>query len=319
MTRLPGGAVLIHAGVILVLFGLQYIASDYVELSLTRIMLLAIFAMGYNMLFGYLGLLSLGHAMFFAVGLYVSAIGTTRLGLGVPTAFLASILTGAVFSLLVGAIALRARGVAFMIVTLMFSQAAFLTVLYFGAYTRGDEGIVIPDTVRRFALAGMPVDLTDAGTRYNLALVLLAITMAICLAIVRSPIGHVLIAIRENESRTEMLGFDVWRYKLLTVVISGTFSAVSGSAYALMFAFAGSTLASIQYSIHPLLWTLLGGPATILGPLVGTALMFSLVNFVSGFTTANLLAVGVVLILLVLFFPKGILGTVRERWLTWLP
>jgi branched-chain amino acid transport system permease protein len=165
----------------------------------------------------------------------------------------------------------------------------------------------------------MPVDLTDAGTRYNLALALLAITIAICLAIVRSPIGHVLIAIRENESRTEMLGFDVWRYKLLTVVISGTFSAVSGSAYALMFAFAGSTLASIQYSIHPLLWTLLGGPATILGPLVGTALMFSLVNFVSGFTTANLLAVGVVLILLVLFFPKGILGTVRERWFTWLP
>ena len=103
------------------------------------------------------------------------------------------------------------------------------------------------------------------------------------------------------------------------LVVSGTLSAVSGAAYALMFAFAGATLASIQYSIHPLLWTLLGGPATVLGPLIGTGLMYSLVNFVSGFTTANLLAVGVVLILLVLFFPKGILGTVRERWLPWLP
>jgi len=101
--------------------------------------------------------------------------------------------------------------------------------------------------------------------------------------------------------------------------VSGTLSALSGAAYALMFAYAGSTLASIQYSIHPLLWTLLGGAATILGPLLGTALMFALVDFASGFTNANLLAVGVVLIVLVLFFPKGILGTIRERWLPWLP
>jgi branched-chain amino acid transport system permease protein len=129
----------------------------------------------------------------------------------------------------------------------------------------------------------------------------------------------VLVAIRENEARTEMLGFDVWRYKLFAVVVSGALSATAGAAYALMFAFAGATLASIQYSIHPLLWTLLGGPATILGPLIGTGLMYALTNFVSGFTTANLLAVGVVLILLVLFFPKGLLGTIRERWLPWLP
>jgi branched-chain amino acid transport system permease protein len=86
-----------------------------------------------------------------------------------------------------------------------------------------------------------------------------------------------------------------------------------------MFAYAGSTLASIQYSINPLLWTLLGGAATVLGPVLGTALMFVLVDFASGFTTASLLFVGVVLILLVLFFPKGILGTLRQRYVKWLP
>ena len=319
MTGAHGRAIALHLGVVLMLFALQFAAGDYLRLSLTRIMLLAIFAMGYNLLYGYAGLLSLGHAMFFAAGLYVAALGTTLVGLSAPTAFIAAIAAGALFSLLIGIVALRASGVAFMIVTLMFSQAAFLTVLYFGNYTRGDEGIVIPETIRRFTIAGLPVDLTDPATRYNLALVLLTLAMAACLAIVKSPIGRVLIAIRENEQRTAMLGYDVTRYKLFALVVSGTLSALSGAAYALMFAYAGSTLASIQYSIHPLLWTLLGGAATVLGPLLGTALMFGLVDLASGFTNANLLAVGVVLIALVLFFPKGILGTIRDRWLKWLP
>ena len=316
---MSGKAVLLHAGVIAALFLLQFAASDYAVLMLTRIMVLAIYAMGYNILFGYTGLLSLGHAMFFAAGLYAAALGVTRLGLGVPEAFAVAILTGIAVSFLIGLVALRASGVAFMIVTLMFAQAAFLTVLYFGEYTRGDEGIVIPDTLRAFSFMGIEADLTNPVLRYNLALAFLAAAIALCLAVVRSRIGHVLVAIRENESRTAMLGYDVARYKLIAFVLSGSFAAFAGACYALMFAYAGSSLASIQYSIHPLLWTLLGGAATVLGPVLGTALMFFLVDFASGFTTASLLFVGVALILLVLFFPKGILGTLRQRVMPWLP
>lgn len=312
-------SLLLHLAVIVAMFLLQFAASDYFVLTLTRIMVLAVYAIGYNILFGYAGLLSLGHAMFFATGLYAAALGVTRLGLGVPEAFLFAALAGIAVSLAVGLVALRATGVAFMIVTLMFSQAAFLTVLYFGDVTRGDEGIVIPDTMRRFSLLGLDVDLTNPVLRYNLALGLLALAIGLCLWVVRSRTGHVLVAIRENESRTAMLGYDVKRYKLTAFVLSGSFAAVSGAAYALMFAYAGSTLASIQYSIHPLLWTLLGGAATVLGPVLGTLIMFLLVDFASGFTTANLLMVGVVLILLVLFFPKGLLGTVRQRFIGWLP
>jgi branched-chain amino acid transport system permease protein len=311
--------VILHAAVILALFLTQFMASDYAVLTLTRIMVLAVYALGYNILFGYAGLLSLGHAMFFATGLYAAALGVTRFGLSVPMAFLLAIMIGAAVSYLVGLIVLRASGVAFMIVTLMFSQAAFLTVLYFGAYTRGDEGIIIPDTQRVFDLAGLTVDLTNPLVRYNLALAFLALGIAICLLVVRSKTGHVLVAIRENESRTAMLGYDVARYKLRAFVLSGTFAAVAGASYALMFAYAGATLASIQYSINPLLWTLLGGAATVLGPVLGTALMFVLVDVASGFTTASLLFVGVALILLVLFFPKGILGTLRQRYVGWLP
>jgi branched-chain amino acid transport system permease protein len=304
---------------LLLLWLAQFIVSDYVLLSLTRIMVLAVFAVAYNVMFGYTGLLSLGHAMFFAVGVYTAALGVTRGGFSVPFAFIAAILAGAVFSTAVGAVALRAKGIAFMIVTLMFSQAVFLTVLYFGDYTRGDEGIVIKDELRRFAVAGLPVDLANPVLRYNLAFAFLAMVVGLVLVLVKSRIGHVLVAIRENETRAAMLGYDVGRYKLLAVVISGTLSAASGAAYTLMFAYAGATLASMQYSIHPLLWTLLGGAATVVGPVLGTGLMFALTDLASTYTNANLLAVGIVLILTVLFFPKGILGTIRERWSPWLP
>lgn len=309
----------LHFAVVAVLFASQFFAGDYGVLTLTRIMVLAIYAIGYNLLYGYTGLLSLGHAMFFATGLYVAAISTTQVGLSVPAAFGLAIVTGAAVSGAMGALILRASGVAFMIVTLMFSQAAFLSVLYFGKYTRGDEGIVISDTIRKFGLLGLPVDLTNASLRYNLALCFLAGAISLSLVLVRSNFGRVLIAIRENENRTSMLGYNVFRYKLAAFALSGTFAAFSGACYALMFAYAGSTLASIQYSINPLLWTLLGGASTVLGPLVGTALMFLLVDVASSFTNANLLMVGVVLILLVLFFPKGILGTIRQLYLPWLP
>jgi len=311
--------VLLHGAVILALFVAQFVVSDYAVLTITRIMVLAIYATGYNILFGYAGLLSLGHAMFFATGLYAAALGVTRLGLAAPEALLFALVCGIVVSFIIGLIALRATGVAFMIVTLMFSQAAFLTILYFGDITRGDEGIVIKDDQRVFSLLGTPMNLADPVLRYNIALAFLAVAIVLCLIVVRSKIGHVLVAIRENENRTAMLGYDVKRYKLIAFVLSGSFAAFAGAAYALLFAYAGSTLASIQYSINPLLWTLLGGAATVLGPVLGTAMMFLLVDFASSFTSASLLFVGVVLILLVLFFPKGILGTIRQRWWRWLP
>lgn len=316
---MSGRAVLLHAGVLAVLFALQWVLPDYFRLQLTRVMVLAVYAMGYNILFGYTGLLSLGHAMFFGAGLYGAALGVTEFGLPVPAAFLAGILAGLAVSVIVGVLALRTTGVAFMIVTLMFSQAAYLTVLYFGGITRGDEGLVLPAAARSFDILGITVDLSDLATRYNLALALLAAAVAVSLAVVRSPFGRTLVAIRENEARTVMLGYDVHRHKLAALVLSGTVAAVAGSAYALMFAYAGATFASIQYSIHALLWTLVGGAATVLGPLVGTAIMFTLVDLASGYTTASLLAVGAVLIVIVLFFPRGIVGTIRERVAPWLP
>jgi branched-chain amino acid transport system permease protein len=202
----------------------------------------------------------------------------------------------------------------------MFAQAGYLTSLYFADYTRGDEGFVLRGDIRRAVLpGGLSLDLANPVVRYNLALALLAICLIGCLALVRSPIGRVLVAIRENEERTRMLGYDTQANKLLAFVVSGTIAAAAGAAYALLFAYVGATFASIQYSILPLLWVLLGGAGTVLGPLVGTLLMFYMVDVTSGYTSAYMLVVGVALLVLVVWFPKGLLGTLRERVVPWLP
>ena len=312
--------VILHVGVLAALLLAQLVLSDYAILSVARVMVLAVYAVGFNILFGYTGLLSLGHAMLFAAGLYGAGLSAAHLGVGAVAAFLLGIGAGLVVSVAFGLIALRTSGVAFMIVTLMFAQAGYLTSLYFADYTRGDEGFVLRGDIRRAVLpGGLSLDLANPVVRYNLALALLAVCMLGCLALVRSPIGRVLVAIRENEERTRMLGYDTQANKLLAFVVSGTFAAAAGAAYALLFAYVGATFASIQYSILPLLWVLLGGAGTVLGPLVGTLAMFYLVDVASGYTSAYMLVVGVTLLVLVVWFPKGLLGTLRERLAPWLP
>jgi branched-chain amino acid transport system permease protein len=319
MSESPAKAILLHAAAIAALFALNFILPDYHHGVLARVLVLAVFAMGYNLLFGYAGLLSLGHAMFFAAGLYGAGLTMYHLAWGVPAAFLAGLAAGVLLSLVIGVLALRTRGVAFMIVTMMFAQVAYLLVYYFGAWTRGDEGLVIQQQARAIRLGGSTLDLTNPTVRYMTALILFSIVLLVTLAIVRSAFGRVLVAIRENEERTKMLGYDTFANKLIAMVASGAICAAAGAAYVILFGYVGSTLASVQYSILPLLWVLTGGAATTLGPLIGTLFMYYVVDVASAYTSAYMLVVGAALILLVLYFPRGILGTIRERWARWLP
>jgi branched-chain amino acid transport system permease protein len=300
--------------VIALLLAAQFVLPAYHHGNLTRIMVFAVFAIGYNVAFGYAGLLSLGHAMFFAAGLYGAGMSAHFLGFSMPLAFLFGGFCGLVLALAVGLVALRTRGVSFMIVTLMFSQAAFLTILYFNDITRGDEGFVLAQEIRHISLGETVLPLTDPALRYNLALGLFAASYLLGVALLRSPIGRVLVALRENEPRVQMLGYNTFGYKLLALGISGTLSGLSGAAYALLFAYVGATFATTQYSIYPLLWVLLGGVGTALGPLIGTGFMFYLVDYASEITSSYLIVVGVVLVLLVIVFPKGLIGTLQEKW-----
>jgi len=309
----------LHLAVLAALLAAGWLLPEYHRGVFSRVMVLAVFAMGYNLLFGYAGLLSLGHAMFFAAGLYGAGLPLYHLGWGVPAAFAAGVAAGGALALVVGALALRTVGVAFMIVTMMFSQVVYLTTLYFTTWTRGEEGLVLSPALRRIDLGGTVVSLSDPAARYVIAFVLFSAVLLLSLRLVRSPFGRTLAGIRENEERMRMLGYDTFRAKLAATVLSGLFCAASGAAYGLLFGYVGSGFASIQYSILPLLWVLVGGAATTLGPLLGTLFMFYVVDYASGVTTAWLVLVGAALILTVLFFPRGVLGSVRERWLKWLP
>lgn len=310
---------LLHLLVIAVIFILLWVLPEYHSGIVARTLVLATYALGYNLLFGYTGLLSLGHALYFSAGMY--GAGMTIVFLQWPTwaGFVAGLLAALTVSLAAGLLALRTVGVAFMIVTMMFAQAGYLTILYFNEHTRGDEGFVVAQSARMIDLFGVQIDLSNPDSRYIAAWLLFSVCLLIKLTLVRSVTGKILVSLRENEERSRLLGYNPYTYKLRAFVASGVFAGAAGAAYAILFGYAGATFASIEYSILPLLWVLLGGAGVVLGPLVGTVLMFYLIDYLSEITSAWLLFVGIALVFLILLAPRGLLGTLRDKKLHWLP
>ncbi|MCS7172085.1 MAG: branched-chain amino acid ABC transporter permease [Armatimonadetes bacterium] len=296
----------LHLGVLVGLGVLPFALSPYHLGVVTRILLFSTYALAYNLLLGYTGLLSLGHALYFAAGMYGAGLPVYYLGLGSPEAFAVGVLGGAALAALVGIPALRTAGLRFSIVTLLFGQTGYLLTLYFNRITWADQGLTLPLQV--FPLL-----------RYHLALLLFGVSLLGSLWLVRSPFGRVLVGLREHEERTHLLGYDPLRYKWTAHVLSGTLSGAAGAAYALLFAYVGNAFASVLYSVYPLLWVLVGGAGTVLGPLLGVALVTYAVEIASGLVHAYLVVVGFALVLLIRVFPQGILGSLRDRGWRWLP
>ena len=317
--RSPKKTAVLMAGVLLLLFVLQFILPAYHHSTFSKIMVLASYAMGFNILLGYTGLMSLGHAMFFSTGMYATGISVYHFGYtGIPALGI-GVLCTVLVSMLLGLVALRTSGVSFLIVTLMFGQAVFLSILYFDQFTLGQDGFTLTKELEPLVLGNASYSYTDPTFKYNAAWFLFALSLVITNILILSPIGRVLIAIRENEERTQMLGYNTYLYKLFAMTLSGALSGLAGSVHALLFSYVGATFAEIHHSIAPLLWTLLGGVGTTLGPLLGTGIMHYLIDFTSGWTNAYLLIVGAILVLLVIGAPQGLMGMVRQKRLPWLP
>ena len=216
-----GRVLALHLGLIAVLFAAQFVLGEYHHTNVARIMVLAAYAVGYNLLLGYTGLMSLGHAMFFAAGMYGAGLSIYHLGFGAFAGFGLGVLAAAGLAALFGLFALRTSGVSFLIVTMMFGQACYLAILYFNEITFGDQG---------FILSGrLPEALVEPGVKYNVALAVFAVCFLASLGIVRSPLGRILVAIRENEERTRLLGYDTWACKLLALVVSGAMAGAAGA------------------------------------------------------------------------------------------
>ena len=313
-----GKVLLLHIVILALLFAAQFLLPAYHNTNVVRIMIMATYALGYNVLLGYTGLMSLGHAMFFAAGMYGAGLPVYYFLFGAIPAFCIGVLASIVLATLFGIIALRTSGVSFLIVTMMFAQACYLTILYFNNITMADSGLTLSKSLESISFGSVEFSLSEPTVKYNLALLLFAVSFLLCAVVASSPIGRVMVAIRENEERTGLLGYNTFKYKLISLVISAGISGAAGACYALLFSYIGASFASILYSIYPILWTLLGGTGTTIGPLIGTGLMFYLVDIASGLTSSYLLLVGAVLVILVLWFPQGIMGTIRNRWLPWL-
>ncbi|MEZ5797127.1 MAG: branched-chain amino acid ABC transporter permease [Paracoccaceae bacterium] len=298
----------VHLAVLAALAVAGLLLPAYHMTNLARIMVLAVFAMGYNLAFGYAGLLSRGHAMFFAAGMYGAGLPVWHWGWSAGPALMGGTLAGGVLALAVGLLALRTAGVSFMIVTLMFAQAFALSILYFNDWTHGDEGFVLADTGRSLLGWSMAAD----GPRYAVAWALFAAGLVISVLLVRSRFGRVMVALRENEERARMLGIDPFAAKLRVLVISGLFSG-RGRGLCGAVRLCRRRFRRHPYSILPMLYVLIGGAGTVLGAGLGAGIMFYLTDFASSLTSAWLFLVGAALVVLVLFAPRGILGFVRAR------
>lgn len=312
-------SLLFHGGILILLFLLQFFLPAYHHSSVSKIMILSSYAIGYNFLLGYTGLMSLGHAMFFSAGMYSMGLSIYYLELSPFNGLIFSLLFSILISVIFGSFALRTSGVSFLIVTLMFGQTFYLSIIFFSEFTFGHDGFSLGKYLEPLNLFGKEYLFSNPSVRYNFALLLLAIYILVSTFILLSPLGRILIAIRENESRTQLLGYNVFYYKLFALVISGTFSGVAGAMHGLLFSYIGTTFAEIHHSISPLLWTLIGGAGTLMGPVFGTGIMYYLIDFLSEITKNYFLIVGIALIIMIIWFPMGIMGTIRTKWLKWLP
>jgi branched-chain amino acid transport system permease protein len=270
---------------------------------LMSVLCFALFACAFNLLVGYVGLLSFGHAMFFGFAAYISGYVVKEWGWATELGILGGTATAALMGLVVGAIAIRRQGIYFAMVTLALSQMVFFFCLQ-AKFTHGEDGI---QAIPRRALFGLLAIKNDL-VLYYVVLAIFAVGFLLIHRTIHSPFGQVLKAIRENEARAISLGYAVDRFKLIAFVLSATISGLAGATKAIVFQLASLTDVTWQMSGEVVLMTLVGGMGTVFGPLVGAGVIVAMQNYLSGFGEWVLVIQGVIFVIAVLLFRRGIVG-----------
>ena len=263
----------------------------------------ALFACAFNLLIGFGGLLSFGHAMFLGTAGYVCAHAAKVWGLPFEVAVLLGTGASALLGIVTGLIAIRRQGIYFAMITLAIAQMMFFFYLQ-APFTHGEDGI---QAVPRGRLFGV-LDLSQPMVMYYTVLVIFLAGFLLIYRIIHSPFGQVLKAIRENEPRAISLGYDADRYKLLAFVISATLSGLAGATKAIVFQLASLTDVHWTMSGEVVLMTLLGGMGTIFGPVVGAFIIIALENYLAPFGQWVTIVTGLIFIVCVLAFRRGIVG-----------
>ena len=302
----PRHHIAIFAGLLVLLLIAPFVLYP---VFIMKILCFALFASALNLLLGFGGLLSFGHAAFFGSASYVTAHAAKVWGLTPEVAILLGTVAAAFLGLVIGALAIRRQGIYFAMVTLAFAQMVFFLALQ-SPFTGGEDGIQAVPRGNLFGVIPLANDMT-------LYFVVLAIVFGGLLAIYRiihSPFGQVLKAIRDNEPRSVSLGYKVNRYKLAVFVMSATLAGMAGSTKALVFQLASLTDVYWTMSGEVVLMTLLGGMGTIFGPFVGAAVIVTMQNYFASFGVWVTILQGTIFVISVLLFREGIVG-VLSRWI----
>ena len=295
------------------LAALAFLLSSYPLVVLTEILILGTFALGFNLLFGYAGLLSFGQAAFFGTGAYVAALVLLHGPRSLWLALLAAVAGASLLALPLGALAVRRDEIFFSILTLGLGMMIHTVAFGWREVTGGSDGLTgFP--VPRLDLLVASVPLARPRNMYLLALAATALVALALDRVVRSPFGLLLRASRENRQRLAFAGGNVPRLRLAAFVLSAAVCGLAGALFALFNRIAAPDMLHWSFSARPVLMTILGGAGTFLGPLVGAAAFFGLEQLVTGWTQDWMIVLGALLVPIVILFPRGIVGTLAERF-----
>lgn len=278
---------------------------------LTEILIWGLFAMAFDLLYGYTGMLSLGQSVYFGLGAYGAALAILHLDAGLLSAMLFGVAIAAVAAWISGLLAIRVRGHGFIIVTVVMSVVFYLLALSWSRLTGGDDGLAFAAPPLSFA--GWKISLIQLNVSYYFVLFFVAASFVILWWIIITPLGSAFKLIRENEERAAQIGYNVERLKLISFILAGSFSGLAGALYAIAHRFVFAELLHWIVSADAIVWTLLGGAGTLVGPLLGAGLLRLAQELLSSWWSyGHPILVGALIILVVAFAPKGIIGTIKD-------
>jgi branched-chain amino acid transport system permease protein len=279
----------------------------------TNILLFGLFAAGYNLTFGYTGKLSFGHAAFFGAGAYGCGVLISQYNVAWPLAIAFGIVLAGLIALAIGLLAMRTRGIYFAMVTLALAQCVYFMFFHAAALTGGDNGLRGVN-VNAVDLGLFKLDLLNPLVKYYFMLGFVAIAVGLIGRLLDSPFGSILEALRENENRARACGVNVDFARLLSLVLSGLVCGLAGALNAINLSTVSIDSLSYHTSGQVMMMTLLGGMGTFFGPFLGAGMFLGIEHLVTGYTERWQLIVGIIFIVLVLFFPKGVWGTLLARY-----
>ena len=308
LLRRCSNVLIIHILILAGLCALPFFLSDFYRMLAIESIILAVFAMSLDLIMGYAGIASFGHAAFFGVGGYALGVIIKYITPSIWLAFLVVPVICGLLAFIIGVISIRARGIYFAIMTLAFAEVLYRIIFHTHALGGSDGliGIAVPN----LNLAIFKLDLKRPINFYYVAVVFAYLSYLVCFRLVESPFGRVLKGIRDNEDRVSFLGFNVTHYKVIAFVVSGIFAGWSGALFSLFKTFATTEQLHFLLSGKVIVMNLIGGLGTLLGPMVGAVFLTFFETILSSYFAAYHIIIGAIFIVVVIFLPKGLFGLI---------